>query len=375
MQRKHFKDCMKNKLLILNIGLFFASALFASELPYSVSYLDRGPVIKHATCKLNIYHTRGRTVLNSDFTDLLSLKGYRTNSVSTYYSYRTKQNDDFSDGELSLRIETLNTGKKHHNIATLGMTSGKNIQDSVPLKEFNQFASKTFNMSPTKEYHLFDRIFSGNGQMQSTGKEPFTIDTKKGRKSMYEIYDALPDCISLDSGHSYYEEKYNGDIVVSEMNACLNLYNKGKREVQRYKNSAWPMVTGYSTYATLLTGSFFTNPVLLAAGGGLVGFHFIKGARNSSLVKQLNDSYYFINEAKDCYIKIQEGQSCDPYLSGHYSKKTDKKIEKYAGLMNAEELTLKIADYLATERTCSLTSKKVRKTTLKKILKDVEKTL
>src|SRR5690606_7813216 len=122
-------------------------------------------------------------------------------------------------------------------------------------------------------------------------------------------------------------------------------------------------------------GSFFLNPIALTAGGGFLGFSLIKTTSQNSLKKQLNDSIALMNNTKDCYIKTLEGQTCvdsNPYslnsLTSGLRKKTAKKIEKYLEHMSSEDFTQRFADYLGTERPCSLTAKKVRKATINKIL-------
>lgn len=366
------------KFLLLSL---FIGTAFAQETSYKVSYQDQGAVISHATCNLNIY-SKGfdSKYLSSDMQSFLATKGYRPIERRWDLAAFSDLNGQPIEGDLALEMNTFHDGKNVHNEGALGyiVKDSSNQYYSEIIPDFKAFKSEVFKMRESRGTPLFT---FGQQQVQRRGY-PFTTTTKKGRKSLLEVYDSLPDCVTLDSGHHYEMERYNGNIVLSEMNACLSLYKREKRRIQIYKNSSWPLISGYATYATLLTGSFFTNPILLTAGGGLLSYKLIKGLRNSSLEKNLSDSERFISNIKSCYIKNLEGQKCGnaksysvDSLSIGLKDKTRGRIGNYLESMSSEELTVKVADYIASERPCSMTVKKVRKTVVHKILNNVEKTL
>src|SRR5690606_25445673 len=125
--------------------------------------------------------------------------------------YNKSSSDPVQEGELSLAMATFHNGRKVHHAGVLGFVGvDRDLFKSESMKEFKAFESNVFKMSPNRDKDLLDRLFVGaNGQYQPTNKKPFTLTTNKGRKALTEVYEALPDCISLDSGHHYEEEKYN----------------------------------------------------------------------------------------------------------------------------------------------------------------------
>lgn len=357
------------------LGLVFASSGFSQELPYSINYQDRGPVLNHATCRLIIYNYgySDNKYLNSELTEFLSLKGYNViEKTGVYYQDRLAKSDEMKLGDLTLTMSTLSDKRKHHHTGTLGYIDSLETKTPALVKEFLPFESKTFNMSPKR-----GRTSVGNGQYFVSG-QPFTISSKKGRKALFDLYEKIPDCMTTGSGHSYEKEIYNQDIALNEINSCIRLYQEEKRQLIRYSNGNTRQIVGWAGFTGIFVAGAY--PILWPAVGGLVVYHGIKGVTTKSLERQVRDGITFLDEIKSCYLKIQNGEECKPenyYDTFGYalSKKGKKNIDKYLEYVTPEKLTQKVADYLGSTRACSLKASKVRKVTLKKILKKTESTL
>lgn len=363
------------KKLIATLSFFLLNTAFTQELPYTVSYQENGSVINHATCRLAVINNNldyeKRDYLNQEFINLLSLKGYRIyQKVSDNYKmlnikYRKSDDNTLALNDFVLKMNTHSNGKKHFHEGELALvTTGLDI---VSLNEFSKYTSGSFRMSPNRVH------IAVSGDLRYEGS-PMTIDSTKGRKALFEVYNALPNCISSDSGHHYEKGKYNEEIVKGEIGSCIGLYQQDIRRLSKSGTSLGLMFSNFAGYGLTAAGLTIA-PLALPVGGGVLGYNFFKKIDRKVQKKHLQESIRFMSGVEACYASFKTKKRCSE-LSEYVSNKNNKKrIKKYLELMSSEELTQKIADYLGSTRACSLNAKKIKKLNLKHMLKDVEKTI
>src|SRR5690606_915258 len=141
-------------------------------------------------------HLGTRDYLNQEFINLLALKGYRIyHNNSLRASFQNDEIKKMQPNDLVLKMKTNQQGKKHSQEGELGYVSNFSLENQVlttdALREFQVFTSKTFKMSP-------NRVLISGGEDQFFIGSPQTIDSNRGRKTLYEVYKALPECVSLD---------------------------------------------------------------------------------------------------------------------------------------------------------------------------------
>lgn len=348
---------------------------FAQEKEYLVTYKDQGAVIHHSTCRLVVHQEYGEVLetggierfgldyLNEDFVELLSLKGYNVINATGDYNKINLQ-EEVKVNDLSLAMDFDFKVDKSTFSSNLGLlNSPKSLVEqrkftSRPITEFKVFKSQFFkyNFKPGKPFKL--------------------LKNKKGRNAMLGLYESLPDCYANDSGHSYEEEKYNTDIVLGELNTCLSLYNQDLRRLIKYKSSKLRSYTGYGAAISLVYALAY--PAVWPVAGAIGGYHAIKGYTTLALENNLNDSLNFLKEVKKCHLDTLSGRVCTnsslERTFGKLGHAEEKRIRKYLEHMSFPELVQKITDYLGANRSCSVKAKNVRKITMKKILKKVERT-
>lgn len=362
------------KIIFTLILLLNALATFSNELPYEVHYQDRGPVIKHATCQLLVKKSSRNyyeKYLDDELVTVLSNKGYQAYDDQT----KLKVNNELKTptlGDLVLNIETLHKKRTHIQIASFGYISYVDSQnrDSIEINKIDEipsYQSSKFKMNPKRgEYVEYEVLTLVKG-------EPFSIGTRKGKNSLIELYQKLPDCIAQDSAHHYERNKYNETFIYYEISVCR----------KRYLDRISQIESNYFSF-------------------------------NSSYLARLKDSVQFIDNISKCYQLIEEGKMCDfipdfetrleglspafksqingiknligeedaVSILGDYNLMTQalrtsavKKITALLEIMTKEELTIKVADYLGTSRICSLDEGNTRAIYIDALLKKFRSSL
>lgn len=358
-----------NKLIVLGLVLSSLSQSgFSQERPYAISYQDRGPVISHATCRLVLHpEDYGRVEEEKAITNFLTLKGYRP-----FFSKREPfekglfKDDNTAYGDLVLTLKSNYLNRNQTKFT---------LEGELGYIGSDFYSSRSITPLPIKEVSpISSRKAKYSGFLDSS---PLTykIVEKRITKALVQVASQLPDCIHLDSGHHYELEKYNENIVIHEFRTCHTLYTQEISRIEIKKANPLLGTASFLGYGSVL-GGLISGGALLPVGVGLLGVSYGVKIPANIRKKKVEQGRELIRNLHNCYVHIQEGKSCsEKDLLKGLNTTSQKRVKKYLEHVSPEELTQKVADYLGTEKSCSEDSKRIHKVTLKKLLKEVRKTL
>lgn len=341
---------------------------FAQESMYKISYQDRGPVITHKTCRLVIHpEDQGRVDFEKNLITFLTLKGYRP-YLSKKEPFETglfrDENTQYGDLVMNVKTNYLNHRENKFTLeGELGYIGqeilSKRMIHPIPISEVKPITSKKTKIS----YFLYSSPLT------------YKMMDRKIERALMQIFNEIPDCISTGSGHHYESEKYSENIVLHEFRTCQTLYGQELYRIAILKNNALLGTASFLGYGTIF-GGLISGGGLLPVGLGLLAVNYSFKIPANIKRNKIKQSMQLISNLESCYLGSLEGKTCrDEDLLKKLNASSQSRIKKYLEHTTADALVLSLADYMGTQKICSEDAKKIHKVTLKRMLKEVGKTL